>query len=68
MEEFDNDYTDLLNTVQRHTKCNSTYCLKTYKNGDQYCRFNFPFDKNDSTYVKFEKLKQRMEKAILGLQ
>ena len=59
MEEFDKDYTDLLNTVQRHTKCNSAYCLKTDKNGDQYCRFNFPFEKNESTHVKFEKLKTK---------
>ena len=59
MEEFDKDYTDLLNTVQRHTKCNSAYCLKTDKNGDQYCRFNFPVEKNESTHVKFEKLKTK---------
>ena len=24
----DTDYEDLLNTVQRHTRCSSAYCLK----------------------------------------
>ena len=32
--DLDADYTDLVNTVQRHTKCNSAYCLKSDKNGN----------------------------------
>jgi len=49
-ERFVNeDYIDLVNTVQRHTKCNSSYCLKTDKNGDKKCRFDFP--KKEMTLV-----------------
>ena len=43
--DIDDDYTNLLNTVQRHTRCNTRYCLR-YKQGvkDMQCRFNCPFD------------------------
>lgn len=31
IKNFDNDYVDLLNTVQRHTHCSSNYCLRKKK-------------------------------------
>ena len=39
--DIDDDYTNLLNIVQRHTCCNTRYCLR-YKQGlkDMQCRFN----------------------------
>ena len=55
-DEYDNDYCDLVNTVQRHTKCNSAYCLKEDKEGQQRCRFNFPIDTVEKTHLNFEKV------------
>lgn len=42
--DYENDYIDLLNTVQRHTHCSTKYCLKQKPNENNVqCRFNFPF-------------------------
>ena len=51
---FDEDYVDLINTVQRHSKCNSAYCLKQDKDGNQHCRFHYPIPLNDETHIKYE--------------
>ena len=53
--DFESDYTDLLNTVQRHTRCSTQYCLKS-KNDDEalQCRFQFPFDCCTKTKLQFE--------------
>ena len=42
---FENDYTDLLNTVQRHTQCSTKYCVRR-KNDETQLKghFKFPFD------------------------
>ena len=55
--DIDDDYTNLLNTVQRHTRCNTRYCLR-YKQGvkDMQCRFNYPFDLCPQTKLVFEPL------------
>jgi hypothetical protein len=60
MMKIDNDYADLLNCVQRHTKYSSAYCLRK-KNSDkeQYCRFNFPFENCDTTHIDFEEIKTK---------
>ena len=45
ISDSDIDYVDLLNMVQRHTRCGTSYCLR--KQGDKFelqCRFHFPFD------------------------
>ena len=64
-EELEKDYADLANSVQRHTKCSSAYCLRN-KNGQQKCRFNFPFECTDKTHVVFErkKLKSGEERYV----
>lgn len=58
-DEFENDYSELVNTVQRHTKCNSAYCLRENKEGQQKCRFNFPIDTVEKTHLKFEKVHRK---------
>ncbi len=57
--EYENDYSDLVNTAQRHTKCNSAYCFRQDKDGQQKCRFNFPIDTVEQTHIKFEKVHQK---------
>ena len=62
LSEYDEDYTNLLNTVQRHTKCNSAYCLRRKTpNKDMTCRFNFPFEKCSQTYIQFEQITSKDE-------
>ena len=42
IKDFDNDYVDLLNTVQRHTHCSSNYCPRQKPSeSDLKCRFTF---------------------------
>jgi hypothetical protein len=36
------DLSDLVATIQRHTKCSPAYCLKNGPKGITKCRFNFP--------------------------
>ncbi|XP_066932700.1 uncharacterized protein [Clytia hemisphaerica] len=55
-EDLEQDYIDLANSVQRHTKCSSAYCLRT-KNDKQECRFKFPFECCEKTHLTFEKVK-----------
>lgn len=51
----DNDYVDLLNSVQRHTHCSTSYCLKNSVNETELkCRFNFPLEKWEKTTSLFE--------------
>ena len=54
-DQVETDYIDLLNSVQRHTKCSTKYCLRPgEKNSELKCRFNFPFDNCDKTKLDFE--------------
>ena len=53
--DWDDDYIDLLSTIQRHTQCSSAYCLR-YKDGKQQCRFDYPIDKCKKTHLEFEKV------------
>jgi len=39
--ELDDDYANLVNSVQRHSVCNSAYCLRKENNGTQSCGSNF---------------------------
>lgn len=52
-ENMEEDYANLLNSVQRHTLCSTKYCLKK-NNSELSCRFNFPFDYCTETRIDFE--------------
>ena len=41
VQDLDEDLADLVATCQRHTRCSTTYCLRT-KHGKQECRFGYP--------------------------
>ena len=58
--QFDDDYVDLLNTVQRHTHCSTAYCLKE-KNSDGTlkCRFKYPFQHSTKTTLEFEPISSK---------
>ena len=46
---------------QRHSKCSSYYCLRKDQLGNQYCRFHYPFEMNDKTYIQYDKVTSRGE-------
>ncbi len=55
--EIQSDYVDLLNMVQRHTRCSTSYCLRKKSNETELkCRFHFPFDHCPETKLEFEKI------------
>ncbi|XP_028408480.1 uncharacterized protein LOC114531038 isoform X1 [Dendronephthya gigantea] len=55
--EKPSDYVDLLNMVQRHTRCSTSYCLRKKSNETELkCRFHFPFDNCPQTKLEFEKI------------
>lgn len=55
--ELESDYGDLLNMIQRHTRCSTSYCLrKKHNESDLKCRFHFPFDHCPQTKLEFEKV------------
>ena len=59
-KEWDKDYEDLLNSVQRHTQCSTAYCLHKKQQEDELsCRFNFPKECCEVTHLQYEKLKSR---------
>lgn len=52
--QMEEDYVDLLNSVQRHTMCSTKYCFREKNNSELKCRFNFPFDDCSKTRINFE--------------
>jgi hypothetical protein len=46
------DYVELINKVQRHTQFNSSYCLRVDRTGRQHCRFGYPKDITEHTYLR----------------
>lgn len=52
--ELDDDYCILFQCTMRH-KCVGSYCLRRHKkSGKVECRFGFPLDRADATYIDFE--------------
>ena len=52
----DSDYFDLVNSVQRHAKFNSAYCLREDNEGNQYCTFQYPFALESGTYLRYNEV------------
>jgi len=40
-----------VNKLQRHTRCNSSYCLRVDRSGQQRCRFGYPKEIVRDTYL-----------------
>ncbi|XP_054257274.1 uncharacterized protein LOC128982231 [Macrosteles quadrilineatus] len=52
VEDRQVDLSELVNKVQRHTRCSTSYCLRKNKRTNQLeCRYKFPFDLSDITHV-----------------
>src|SRR3954469_20790644 len=50
IDDSSQDYVELINKLQRHTRCSTSYCIRT-KGGQQACRFEYPKDINDHTAI-----------------
>ena len=58
--EWDKDYVDLVNLVQRRSQCSSAYCLcKKGEDENLSCRFNYPKDLNEKTHLEFEEIRSK---------
>ena len=63
--EKDSDYVDLLNMVERHTRCSTSYCLKKKKSDSELkCRFQFPYDSSQQTKIEFEKVHSKNDSSL----
>lgn len=50
--DWDNDYENLVNLVQRHTNCCTAYCLRKKGGSDELsCRFDFPKEICEKTHL-----------------
>jgi len=58
VESMESDYQALVNSVQRHTKCNTAYCIKIKPGQQPTCRLNFPKDCQEETSINFELIKK----------
>ena len=67
VQDQDEDYHQLVNTVERHTRCSSAYYLRR-KNGEKEpsCRFGFPKELSDQSYVEFEEVNEEKIRATLS--
>ena len=64
ISDSEEDYNDLVNTVERHTKCNAAYCLRKKKGQNQsQCRFNYPRPLQSQTTIEFEELPNKRIRA-----
>lgn len=52
------DYIDLINKLQRHTRCSPSYCLRVNKDGQQSCRFRYPKENIEQSYLRDDEHRQ----------
>ncbi|CAB4412398.1 unnamed protein product [Rhizophagus irregularis] len=49
------DYIELINKLQHHTRCSPSYCIRTNREGVQTCRFGYPKEHIRSTLIRDDK-------------
>ena len=54
IENEDSDYHALVNSVERHTKCSTAYCIKVKPGQPPACRFNYPKECQENTSIDFQ--------------
>ena len=65
-DHLNDDYHDLVNSVERHSRCSAAYCLRR-KCGQQEatCRFDYPRPEQQSTDINFEQLQDGTIRATI---
>ena len=67
VEDEDEDYHQLVNSVERHTRCNAAYCLR-HKKGEKElsCRFGYPQElREESSDIVFQQISGNKIRATL---
>ena len=63
-QSHEHDYCELVNTVERHTKCSAAYCLKKKQGQTEVkCRFDYPRQLQSETTLQFEELSNHRVRA-----
>ena len=52
IEDNTQDYIELINKLQRHTRCSPSYCIRVNRTGQQECRFGYPKDISENTFIR----------------
>jgi hypothetical protein len=52
IDDSTQDYIKLINKLQQHTKCSPSYCIRVNREGQQVCRFRYPKDCTDHTFIQ----------------
>jgi DNA replication protein DnaC len=52
LHDDEQDYIELVNKLQRHTRCSPAYCLRTKRGQQQSCRFGFPKEESNHTFLR----------------
>ncbi len=58
------EYADLLNVCERHTKCGPCCLRKKKKDKEWKCRFHFPYQMRDKTEITYEPRKNNPEPKV----
>ena len=58
VQNFNDDYQALVNSVERHTKCSTAYCIRKKPRQEPTCRFNFPKDCQEETSLDFHLIRK----------
>ena len=66
ISDFEHDHQDLVNSVQRHTRCGAAYCLRS-RPGQQgvKCHFHYPCPLQELSTIEFEQLGDGSIRATL---
>lgn len=65
-EDLDSDYSNLVNSVERHTNCSPAYCLRVSRGQHEaQCRFKFPREQQSETDIHFEQMSNDHIRATL---
>ena len=56
IEDHNADYHDLVNAVERHTRCSAAYCLRSKQGQLAECRFKYPRPTQEESTLTFERL------------
>ena len=58
MQNLNDDYQALVNSVEHHTKCSTAYCLRRKPGQEATCRFNFQNDCQEETSLDFQLIRK----------
>ncbi len=58
------EYADLINVCERHTRCGPCCLRKKPKSSDWKCRFHFPYELRDKTEILYEARKNSLDPKV----